>query len=532
VSVIGLSAFLLSLLAADAKPTAKVPVSKETTHVIGPLDVFGFVDYEAALNNRLGKGITPEKNANVLLWKAFGPRPDGARMPAEYFRRLGIVEPPKKGDYMISSGAFVRDYLKLPRAGYEVFWDQQARTGLRPWTAKDYPNIAAWLKVNEKPLNLIVEATKRPAYFNPLVSRPAEKGPGALVLALMPTVQKCRETVCLLTSRAMLKLAQGKTDEAWQDLLAAHRLARQLARGATLIEMLVGIAIDAIACNADLAYLDRGKLLRKQLLACLKDLRDLPPMPPVADKFALAERFFFLDSVQVALVDGVSAVERLVRGGRARLPNAKERELLAMIDWRPAFRDGNRWFDRLVTALRHSDRATRMMAYEEIEAEWKALKAEAGEGEDALRALIAKLRPEEPPDAKVAAEVGGKVGRLLVALAFPVVGKVQNAHDRCEQLQRNVWVAFALAAYRIDHGHYPAKLDEIAPRYLKSVPGDIFSGKALIYRPSEKGYLFYSIGANGKDEGGRWYDDDPPGDDPRVRMPLPELKQKKKQGQQ
>ena len=56
------------------------------------------------------------------------------------------------------------------------------------------------------------------------------------------------------------------------------------------------------------------------------------------------------------------------------------------------------------------------------------------------------------------------------------------------------------------------------------MPGDLFSGKPLIYKPEGKGYLFYSVGANGLDEGGRWYDDDPRGDDPRVRMPLPPLK--------
>ena len=60
-----------------------------------------------------------------------------------------------------------------------------------------------------------------------------------------------------------------------------------------------------------------------------------------------------------------------------------------------------------------------------------------------------------------------------------------------------------------------------------SSPGDVFSGKALVYRPADKGYLVYSVGANGKDEGGRWTDDDPPGDDLRVRMPLPELKRPK-----
>ena len=53
------------------------------------------------------------------------------------------------------------------------------------------------------------------------------------------------------------------------------------------------------------------------------------------------------------------------------------------------------------------------------------------------------------------------------------------------------------------------------------------AGKALVYRPSEKGYLFYSVGVNGKDEEGRWFDDDPPGDDVGVRMPLPDRRLKK-----
>ena len=33
----------------------------------GPLDKDGYVDFEAALNERLGKGVPPEKNANVSI---------------------------------------------------------------------------------------------------------------------------------------------------------------------------------------------------------------------------------------------------------------------------------------------------------------------------------------------------------------------------------------------------------------------------------------------------------------------------------
>jgi hypothetical protein len=524
-SIIGPSVLLLSLLAADGKPAAKVPLGKETTYVTGPLDKEGYVDYQAALNDRLGKGITPQKNANVLLWKALGPTPEGYGLPAEYFKQLGIQEPPKGGEYMIGLTAFMKDHLKLDKSAYEAIQDQQGKAGQRAWTAKDYPHIAAWLKANEKPLAVAIEATKRPDYFNPLVSKPADKGPGALLGALMPGVQKCRELASLLTCRAMLRVGEGRLDLAWQDLLACHRLARQVGRGATLIEALVGYAIDAVACNADLAYLERANLTPAQIEDRLKDLRGLRPMQPVADKLNLGERFMLLDCVQLLRRGGIGKLEGLA-GGKIEKPTKEELKNLAKIDWAPAFRDGNRTYDRLVAALRLPDHAERRKAVDKFETDLKKMKEESTDPQNVLLLLMAK-GPLDKKDKELMTTIGKAFGSVLITLLMPAVVKVQDAHDRTEQIERNVQVAFALAAYRHDHGRYPAKLDELAPRYLKTVPGDVFSGKALVYRPAEKGYLLYSVGVNGKDDGGRWYDDKPPGDDLRVRMPLPEMKRKK-----
>jgi len=101
-----------------------------------------------------------------------------------------------------------------------------------------------------------------------------------------------------------------------------------------------------------------------------------------------------------------------------------------------------------------------------------------------------------------------------------------DANDRTEQTQANLQVALALAAHRADTGRYPAKLEELVPKYITTIPGDLFSGKPLVYRPTEAGYLLYSVGVNGIDEDGRWTDDEPKGDDLRVRMPVEEPKPK------
>ncbi len=194
---LGTTLLLLSLVAADDKPdkpTPKFPLGKETTYVTGPLDKDGYIDYEAALNDQLGKGITPDKNAVVLLWKALGPTPEGGKgMPTEFFKRLGIEEPPAEGAYFLGLRAFLKDSLKLDRDDINAVSAQVTPASLRPCTAKDYPHLAAWLKANEKPLEVAIEATKRPDYFNPLVSHRTEKGPTTLMAVLLPGAQKCRE---------------------------------------------------------------------------------------------------------------------------------------------------------------------------------------------------------------------------------------------------------------------------------------------------------------------------------------------------
>src|SRR5437773_1605776 len=76
-------------------------IGAETTFVTGPLDKHGYVDYVAALNERLGKRITPDNNANVLIWQTLGPRPEGMTMPPEYFQWLGIGCPPEDGAYFV-----------------------------------------------------------------------------------------------------------------------------------------------------------------------------------------------------------------------------------------------------------------------------------------------------------------------------------------------------------------------------------------------------------------------------------------------
>ncbi len=63
-------------------------------------------------------------------------------------------------------------------------------------------------------------------------------------------------------------------------------------------------------------------------------------------------------------------------------------------------------------------------------------------------------------------------------------------------------VALGIERYRLAKGALPKVLDDLVPQYIDKVPIDPFDGKPVRYKLTEPGYIVYSIGADGSDEGG------------------------------
>jgi len=86
--------------------------------------------------------------------------------------------------------------------------------------------------------------------------------------------------------------------------------------------------------------------------------------------------------------------------------------------------------------------------------------------------------------------------RILVAMVVPAW--VRKAEARLAVAQ----VSFALRLYRAERGTYPESLGALTPAVLAEVPADPFTGKPLMYAREGDGFLLYSIGLNGADDGG------------------------------
>jgi hypothetical protein len=92
--------------------------------------------------------------------------------------------------------------------------------------------------------------------------------------------------------------------------------------------------------------------------------------------------------------------------------------------------------------------------------------------------------------------------RILVAMAIPAWVRIKQDETKGEAALAVAAVAFALKLYKAEHGSYPESPHVLAPDILRAVPTDPFTGKPLVYVRGGEGFLVYSIGLNGKDDGG------------------------------
>ncbi len=115
----------------------------------------------------------------------------------------------------------------------------------------------------------------------------------------------------------------------------------------------------------------------------------------------------------------------------------------------------------------------------------------------------ARLPPEKQAAAEAALEneVRAK-GGLLTRLLMPATMKVNQAGRRSLACARAMVALIACERYRLAHGKWPAKLDDLVPAYLVAVPADPIDGKPLRYRTWAEGVVVYSVGTNGVDDGG------------------------------
>jgi hypothetical protein len=486
--------FFLQLLG----PNPRIVVSRETTFVTEPLGTNGLPDYERYVMETGREGVTPANNSAVLLWQALWPGELSPQHYAPMAAELGLLQIPSTAEALVvpSRKAF-REKLNnwlieqpgsegvgAPEELWVIAYDRSMK---RPWKGDQIPPMAQWVAENEKPLDTIVEASKRSRYFSPSPSHLDDKRE-LLITTLLPGAHGIRDAARALSIRAMWHLGEGRAMEAWADIHAMHRLSRLLTQSCTLVEQLVAMAIGDMACTATQTLLHHGNLTPEQVKKIQVDLAALPAFAGVVDAIDQGERLFAIDAfVEVGtghdeeLAASMNTPNESIGGGALQMVS---------VDWNLVLRETNAWYDRLVAAARLPDRAERAAALRKLETDIDRMVSDSWSTANVAAAVVSQRQRSEFVSAR------------MLGLFFPAVSTATNREDLQNLVMELTRLAAALAQFRAENGAYPEKLEELVPGMLQSLPNDPNSSMPLLYKRDGGGFLLYSVGANGKDDGG------------------------------
>jgi hypothetical protein len=396
-----------------------------------------------------------------------------------------------------------------------------------PWRAADLPALDAWLEQHAGRLDLLVTASRKSRLFwpDPNMLRGERDRVLGYSMALLPTLRQASRGLEL---RAMWHLGHGRLTEAWRDLLAMNHLARLAAAAGDgfCVARLHAATCSNIACAATLRLLDTPGLPAEVAAMISQDLEALPPFPPHAQMIAL-DRLGFADFV----IQACTAPRAERRKHFERVVEVMDDVFAATsLDGNVILEDGNAASAAIEQALRLPTWQARERELVRLDAGWQSTGPAMGTAAklaDTCRLLLNR------------SERSGRVARRLNEVLWPGLASADAAVTRSDAVVDLTRVAAALAACRAAAGTataYPARLDDLVPRYLDRLPTDPFSGGPFVYERRGAGYLLYSIGPNGRDDGGtdystpivagEWVEESPHLGDAKttdvvVRLPLP-----------
>ncbi len=286
--------------------------------------------------------------------------------------------------------------------------------------------------------------------------------PARSFAALFPYFANFRRVARLLAVQSQVRSARGDWSGSADSALDAIRLGEDVPRGGVLIAQLVGDACEAIG--------------QRSMWKTVEHLNAAQSRSAAQRFQAIMDRHFpYADTIQEEKWMGQAGLQETLRAVTLRSALSTANEL-----------NGS----DMPTAQRYS------MAFWMLYGKKKILHNYT-EMMDATTAqarqpYAAKLPPLPlPPD---------PINQII----FPVFSQARFKEVLVENQNALLLVALALHAYRLEHGHYPASLAELAPAYLKKVPDDSFAlNSAFRYRLEGEKYVLYSVGPDGKDDGGK-----------------------------
>ncbi|HUT29627.1 MAG TPA: hypothetical protein VMX13_07540 [Sedimentisphaerales bacterium] len=350
-------------------------------------------------------------------------------------------------------------------------------------TAGERKFVARWLEEKKQALDLVIAGTKKPYHCQRY-----DKAAGVTALMWgniqMPHLSDFRYLAVALCYRASLRAESGLYQEAFADVKSCYRLGQQVKHRGTLIEQLVGIAVESLVARTLLDILAEYQIDSTILAALQHDLEKMMAEEDFAVSFE-TEKIFAYDAIQRLFTEDRLGQGHLSVDGLKMISSMAHRNALEYI-----LEEGH-WTAPLHILFTHPNkRQTREMV-------------------DRLYTLADEMSHMSPAELRVEKIDFQKElekaanGNLLLEFAMPALARITEiAHYNRIHSQALIPI-IALLRYNQDRGIYPTDLHElISAGYLTQLPMDPYSDKPLVYKRTADGFVLYSFGPDFDDDGG------------------------------
>lgn len=469
--------------AAQFRSGANIRRAHETTRITEPINEEGMIDYLAHINQESSQGITPDENAAIdyfqigQTYALAEEYSDGEQDKLKRWLGVDSFDPYAPQLTQMSTELSYNDDIQI---AYE-----------RPWDETELPDLAAWLDEQMPAMEVAREASKKPAFFLPLVS-----DDDSVISAKLGLLQVMRQLARIWQIDAMRRLKKGDAAGALENVECMHRTARQIGKSPTLICSLVGIAIEGMAMSTTQSILASGQLTKEELVQVAERMSARPSFINTYKQIDQTERFMALDITQrLAMGEDIDLYTDMDFGpaiGRVS----------GSFDWNVVLEVLNESYDELAAAFEETDLELRTEKLNDFEERLE-------EQEESIFQLGGWMFSREGRSTRF--------GYILGQLFLPATLAVSEAELRTKSVQDLTMLAALIHAHKLEHGSFPESLDQLNLPDGISLPTDPFNQSApLTYRLEKEGFVLYSYGRNRLDNGGV---EDPPGDDFVVRYP-------------
>jgi hypothetical protein len=296
--------------------------------------------------------------------------------------------------------------------------------------------------------------------------------------------------------QAKFNATNGRIDDAINNLIAGHRLAKHFTGRKPILYYLISMSIKATTIKNSFLVLERAELDSRQLAYLQKQL-ELQSHNSDNELDFTFERLEIYDAIQRMFTDDGKGNGRLSPKAASLLMSMSPPYVAEPQSW-DVLSESSREAHAYWLATTGPDRKQTMEMTDKVFDYYESLTSKA-----CWQICNVKDASQKKIDAMLEDSI--------LMMWKPSFGILHMRYRSLNQ-QNALIVTIAILRYKADNGKLPQKLDDlVSAGFLKELPVDTCSEKSFVYRQTDSNFILYGIGPGLTDDGGipgDWGDED------------------------